>query len=101
MNNRYIVDETIAVLAETEYKHSIAESSSEIRKFDLDPLYQALEKGELLRGMISKDEVIDILFSFTGAWGRSEIDEIASADISADIIDMALVLEEKGFLVED
>jgi hypothetical protein len=101
MNNRYTVDEAILVLAEAEYKHSIAESTNEIRKFDLDPLYQALDKGELLREMTSKDEVIDILFSFTGAWGRSEIDEIASADISADIIDMALVLEEKGLLVED
>lgn len=101
MNNRYIVDEAITVLTEAEYKHSVAESTDSVRRFDLDPLYQALEKKELLRGEASKEDVIDILFSFTGSWGSSTVGEITVGDIAADIIDMALELEDEGLLVED
>lgn len=101
MNNRYIVDETIAALTEAEYKHSVAEKTDTVHKFHLDPLYQALENEDLLRNGASKEEVIDILFSFTGAWGSSTAEDITAGDISADIIDMALELEEEGFLVAD
>lgn len=101
MNNRYIVDEAITVLTEAEYKHSVAESTDSVRRFDLDPLYQALDKKELLRSSASKEDVIDIMFSFTGSWGSSAAGEITVGDIAADIIDMALELEDEGLLVED
>jgi hypothetical protein len=101
MNNRYIVDETIAILTEAEYKYSVAESTEIVRKFDLDPLYQALDNESLLIPGVSKEKVIDILFPFTGSWGSSEVEEIAAGDISADIVDMALALDTEGLLVED
>ena len=101
MNNRYIVDETIATLTEAEYRHSVSESISSVRKFDLDPLYQALDNESLLREGVEKDKVIDIMFGFTGSWGSSESEEIAAGDVSADISDMALELDAAGFLVED
>lgn len=101
MNNRYIVDETIAILTEAEYKHSVAESTYTVRKFDLDPLYQALDNERLILPGISKEKVIDVLFPFTASWGSSEVEEIATGDISADIVDMALALDTEGMLVED
>lgn len=101
MNNRYIVDETIAILTEAEYKHSVAESTDTVRKFDLDPLYQALDTECLILPGISKEKVIDVLFPFTASWGSSEVEEIATGDISADIVDMALALDTEGMLVED
>ena len=101
MNNRYIVDETIATLTEAEYKHSVSESTSTVRKFDLDPLYQALDNECLILPGVSKEKVIDILFPFTESWGSSEVEEIAADDIAADIIDMALALDTEGLLVED
>ena len=101
MTNRYIVDETIATLTEAEYRHSVSESTGSVQKFALAPLYQALDNESLLRDGVSKEKVIDIMFAFTGTWGSSESEEIATGDVSADISDMALELDAAGLLVED
>lgn len=94
MNNRYIIDQAEFVLLETVNKFDLGSNESGMDDVELNHLYTALKKEELVRDNVSKDVVLDAIFkSVSGAVGSYGMIDRNS------IKDMIEMLDECGILV--
>lgn len=61
MNNRYIIDQAEFVLLETVNKFDLDNIDKGIDEIEMNHLYTALKKEELVRDSVSKDIVLDTI----------------------------------------
>lgn len=94
MNNRYIIDQAEFVLLETVNKFDLGNNEAGMDDIELNHLYTALKKEELVRDNVSKDVVLET------------ISKVASSEfIGSDMLDrngikvLVEMLDEYGILV--